>query len=151
MLSLKDFPDASVVDGSWRDIFVLGTTTTHWEQMLRLVRDRKTIRHTFSRSGRPVPIPDELDDGCWMNEHGDGAFLTVDLDGLVLRCHFFAVEEIQLDYNPSEITESRFHELIDFMESLGRRLQREVRLTPEDTPEQTILRYDPERDRVTKE
>lgn len=76
--------------------------------------------------------------------------MSLNLDGLILVCHFMADEVIKFDIDPHELTHARFYELLDFMQSLGRRLKREVLLTPEMKEHDPIVKYDPVHDRIVK-
>jgi hypothetical protein len=85
-----------------------------------------------------------------MSGGGIGWFLSINIDGLILNSHSFGPEFIELDLDPRELNENRFCELLDFMESLGRRLKRDVLLTPENDEEDPILKYDSKHDRIVK-
>ncbi len=61
-----------------------------------------------------------------------------------MNCHFFCVEEIELDLLPNEVdTEEKAEAVFEFMAEVGRMLMREVVLTPENGQEHVIVRYDP--------
>lgn len=148
-LSLKDVPDASVVDGSWRDLYVLGTCAADWNSMLAWVATAHSDGVRFTVDDQVRSLPATIQEILPLREVAS-PLLCVDLSGLDLRCHFFGDGDIEFDLDPRELSEARFQLLLEFMLSLGRRLSREVRLAPENSPEITILWYDPERDRVMK-
>lgn len=149
MLRPKDVPEVFEIDGSWRDLYVLDTTVEDWKEMLRMVRDRKTIDYTLRIEDQAAAIP-EPPEPVFMRSGEVGWSLSVNIDGLILNAHFFGPEIIECDIDPRELTANRFYELLDFMESLGRRLKKEVRLTPENRSEEPIVKYDPIVDRIVK-
>jgi len=149
MLRPDDVPDVFVMDGSWRDLYVLGTTVEDWKTLLKLVRGRKELLHDFRIEGDPAAIPEDPEP-VFMSGGGIGWFVSVNIDGLILNSHFFGPEIIEFDLDPREFNENRFYELLDFMESLGRRLKKDVLLTPENGEEDPILKYDAKHDRIVK-
>jgi len=156
MIRPEEVPDVFVIDGSWRDLYVLDTTVEDWKEMLRLVRDRKTIDYQFTTDGEAAAIPQDLepvfisDEAVFTNNARLPWSLVINLDGLGLTCLFFEDTEIEFHLDPRELNENRFFELLDFLESLGRRLKRDVLLTPENRSYDPIVKYDAKHDRIVK-
>ena len=64
--------------------------------------------------------------------------------GIAINLHFFTVDEIEFDLDPSDIdSESRLNDLFGFMATLADELTKEVVLTPENEQERPIFRCVP--------
>jgi hypothetical protein len=132
-------------DGSWRDIYVLGTTIADWQTLLDTIRHRYTPL-SFSRFGESCELPERAEEVPW---EARGAFLSFAVGGVQLNCHFFRSDEIEFDLDPRQVSGAReVNGLVEFMSCLGRRLGKAVVLTLENTQEAVILRYLPDRDDV---
>jgi hypothetical protein len=71
-------------------------------------------------------------------------FMTIDIEGIFLNCHFFTEEEIEFDLDPGEVNgEEKLEQLFKFMQLIGALLQKEVILTPENMQEIAIFSYKP--------
>jgi hypothetical protein len=132
-------------DGSWRDIYVLGTTMADWQTMLDAIRDRYP-QLSFSVFGESCELPERAEElGPWET----GAFLSFAVEGVQLNCHFFRSDRIEFDLDPRQVRGAReANGLAEFMSCLGRRLGMEVVLTLENSQDAVILRYLPYRDEV---
>ncbi len=65
------------------------------------------------------------------------------MNGVILNCHFFCVEEIEFDIDPGEVDEKRKAEsLLEFMAQVGQILEKNVILTDENTQESVLFRHD---------
>lgn len=64
----------------------------------------------------------------------------MDLGGLQLNCRYFNPGEIEFDLDPKQFNETRFNALQDFLASVGRRLKRDVLLTPENRSHDPIVK-----------
>jgi hypothetical protein len=129
-------------DGSWRDIYVLNTSTSDWQRFLDFLRTSR-YPYDFSLSGRPAPLPPDVVTifSTWANE---GPLLSIDLGAVVLKCHFFTVQEIEFDLDPRNVDEeSKAQAIFKFMEGLARTLERSVRMTPENSETTPIFEFDP--------
>ena len=72
------------------------------------------------------------------------SLMRVQVGKALLHCHFFAIEEIEIDIDPREIASAIEHDgVMGFIESLGRALGKPVVLTPENDPETPIVSYQP--------
>ena len=126
------------VDGSLRDIYVLGTTIDDWQSFLDSLAGAETA--VFC-DGTPCDLPALVE----LFDQDDLAayLLTLRLGKVQLNCHFFTVEEIELDLDPSEVTsEIEFEAVLAFMSDLGRRLRKTVVLTDENRPASAWLTYE---------
>lgn len=68
--------------------------------------------------------------------------LKIYLDDIVVACHFFTDEEIELDIDPREVTSQTELDLVlNFLRLLGTRLSKDTILTPENLPQAVWLKY----------
>jgi hypothetical protein len=130
-------------DGSLRDLYVLGTDLGDWQRLLDLLRELALPMVWESGSIRK-PIPDDVSEMMVFGPDDERGTLKVNLHGIWVHTHFFAVEEIELDIDPREIQdETAFGRLLDFMRRVARRLGKPVILTPENFQASTILTVPP--------
>ncbi|RZJ39720.1 MAG: hypothetical protein EON86_13885 [Brevundimonas sp.] len=130
-------------DGSWRDIYVLGTSAEDWRNALDAIR--RECPNAMLRSAdpalSPTPIPDPAPDVRDMI--GQGALLVIDLNGIRVNCHFFDEAEIEFDIDPREIIGlEQVARLLEFMAILGKATGKPVLLTPENGRDFTLCRWD---------
>lgn len=127
-------------DGSLRDIYVCGTTVDDWQKLLTFLRAEK-YRFTYEIGGVETSMPDDFSQ--IQNHIGStGQLLSIYVDKVRLNCHFFCVEEIELDLLPNDVdTKDRVEAVFEFMSEVGRTLSKDVILTPENGRDQVLLRY----------
>jgi hypothetical protein len=130
-------------DGSLRDVYVHGADEQLWERFLvalpqspyrwRLKHGERRIAGLLSRFSEAAKLRET-----------DPVLLHVELaPTLVLACHFFTPEEIELDVVPNDLqTADAVGMLVDFMQWLARVVNRAVVLTHENRPEDVILRIE---------
>ena len=129
-------------DGSWRDIYVLGTSMGHWQRALDALRS-SSFRMRYFRDGVESPLPSNVAEAFPEPGHAD-RLLSVDLDGPIANAHFFTESEIEFDLDPSEVHGQRELEaLVRFMRLLANATGCEVILTPENQEHVRILRVRP--------
>ena len=125
-------------DGSLRDIYLRGATVADWRTVLAIVA-RGPHQATFRRANEIVALPTEIED----------LFGTPDLSlsfrvaGIELACHFFARDEIELDFVPDGISPAALRGLLAFMAEIGKATGKEVIMTPENLRETPLFRYEP--------
>ena len=70
--------------------------------------------------------------------------MTIDLGGVLLNCHFFREEEIELDFHPEDVASARdLGKVFGFMRALAEYLERPVILTPQNTDDEVWFRHVP--------
>jgi hypothetical protein len=141
------YKDAFYIDGSLRDIYVLGTDEQDWQKLLTFLRTGPySIEFTFD--GQPISLPEQVETiFALRSEHG--IELHIDKEHLVLNCFFFTDEEIEFDLDPHDYPADEFGEqqiarLLDLMRTIGKLLNKAVILTPENCSRQPLFRFDPE-------
>ena len=126
------------VDGGLLDIYVSKTSVSDWDSLISLCSGFGRV--TYTRDGEETPLPTSaaklLDD----REHSH--CMSVELGGPVANIHFFVTDEIELDLDPSEIqSQAALDDVLNFCSKLSQEIERDVRITPESTPETILLYY----------
>jgi hypothetical protein len=134
-------------DHALRDIYVLGVIVADWQRVVDwLHTDPYPI--AFYVDGQPAPLPRDISAVIEQRNEID-VFLEIDVQGVIIHCHFFWPKEIEFDLDPRQVnTEEKEQGVIEFIRALGRLLGQEVILTPENWRESPFLRYIPEGDQV---
>lgn len=125
-------------DGSLLDIYVLGATMADWKVVLRLILD-ENFQARLHHCGAVVPTPADLDSLL----DKSGYYMSFDVGGVVLDCHFFCPEEIEFSFSPEDVTEATLRGLLRFMGTMGVATGRPVVMTPENIRESPLFSYDP--------
>jgi len=134
----SDLVDEFEVDGSLRDIYVLNTSVLDWSRLLNLTPGLS--RFAYFRDGEEAPLPT---DASLIFEDADHShLLRFSLGGPTVNTHFFVEDEIEFDLDPSEITSQPDLDLVlKFFLSIGRKIERDVRITPENSANVVYLLY----------
>ena len=136
-------------DGSYRDLYVLGTTAEDWRLLLSFLKGSEYgLRFRHGDDWGSVP---DAPDGLFAGESGRTTLLSVDVGGVTVNAHFFEADQIELDLVPNEVqTAERGASLFRFMRGIGLALGKPVRLTPENDRDYVLIEYDPKRDGLQK-
>lgn len=140
--SLERIKVAFAIDGSLRDIYVLGTTQEDWQKLLDFLHTG-LYAVSFLVAGEQRPLPTHIEEAFSLI-HSSGGMLRLDGDQLVLHCYFYTVGEIEFDLDPWTInSEERLSRLLDFMRTIGNLLNKPVILSPENASWVALIRFDP--------
>ncbi len=148
-MKLEDFKEVFHWDGSWRDIYVSNTTLDDWDALFDL------LRHFPCKLGLPVdvnqpPLPAKAIEIFSKDELSPS--LSIDLGGVVIVAHFFEVTEMEFDIDPREISsQERLDWFIEFLVALGEKLQKDIRVTEENHPDEIWIRYTADTGKVSFE
>lgn len=138
-----DFHDIAELwesDGSLRDVYVQGTEAVHWDRFDQLL---KQYECTYSFDGVALPFPGSR--SILANRKGPHLLSILPGDPVVICCHFFIPEQLELDISPREVTGPLQHEqILSFIENLAEALQLPVDITPENDEQNPFLTYVPE-------
>ncbi len=128
-------------DGALRDVVVRGTSVEDWGRFRWfLVGGDYTL--TFYRDDDEEDLPEEF--SALVEEPDVGLLLQIDLGQVVLFCHFFGADEIELDLQPEDVnSEEALESVLCFMMDLGNALDRSVTLTPANRHERPLLSFTP--------
>jgi len=132
-----------VPDGSLRDIYILGTDISDWQQVLDALR-RSPFHISYQLEGVAADLPGRAEEIFAEWAHDRRPMLRFEVGGVILVSHFFATDEIEFDLRPEEVTgPDRLDPLLGFMRMLGELTGKTVVLTPENRPQSPIFRFDP--------
>jgi hypothetical protein len=134
-------------DGSWRNIYVLGTDLRDWQRLLDFMRG-SGYPVKYSQAGQDAPLPRSAEQ-VFGRRYATAPLMWVDVRGVTLACHLFGTGDIEFDIDPREVDEgSKAEGLFDFMARVGRLLGKDVVLTPENMQDIALVRYDAEADTI---
>lgn len=138
-LSWEEVSREFAFDGSWRDLYVFGTTMADWQRMLDwLWSSPYEVR--YFRNEEPVELPREASHAFPLPDACD-RLLSVTFAGVLANCHFFTAEEIEFDIDPRDVKgQHELDALLGFMQRLAAAVGKEVVLTPENFREAVIFR-----------
>jgi hypothetical protein len=130
-------------DGSWRDIFILGSDIPAWQQMLDGLRSAG-YDLTYYRDSKPTELPARAEDAFSLDGECH-CLLSVRFDGILANCHFFTPAEIEFDIDPREVRgQAQLDALLKFMTCLATSVGREAILCPENCSQSVIFRVQPD-------
>jgi hypothetical protein len=127
-------------DGSLRDIYVQATEAVHWDRFDRLLGQYE-CSYTFDGVAAPFPGSHRA-----LGNRDGSHVLSILLDGpIVICCHFFIAEQLELDISPAEITGPLEHEeVLSFVERLAEALELPAEVTPENSEQKPFMTYVPQ-------
>jgi hypothetical protein len=145
LLTLADCKEAFEWDGSLRDIYIHDTTLNDWQIFIDLIRHGR-YNFSFVTGDNSSSLPDNVQ-GVFNQQ--ETSLLSISINGMMANCHFFGIEEIELDIDPREVvSEENFRDLMDFISSLGQALAKQVRITTENLPNRPLFLFEPENNEV---
>ncbi len=128
-------------DGALRDLIVNGTSVEDWGRF-RWFLAGGDYTLTFYRDDEEEELPEEF--SSLVEEPEIGLLLQVDLGQVVLFCHFFGADEIELDLQPEDVnSEEALESVLNFMMDLGNALDKAVALTPANRHDKPLLNFAP--------
>jgi hypothetical protein len=121
------------IDGSLRDIYVKNTNIEDWEKWIDLINTGYKVAFYNAQSGK---IESQIDKSIvfdYWNEKTDLlSNVTIQLEGILVKCYFFGGDEIENDITPLEINSVEDHNrLVNYLKDVSICLGKEVILTPE--------------------
>jgi hypothetical protein len=118
-------------DGALRDLLVLETTIDDWQCLVDFIRTLK-VQIVYKEGDITLPPPMSAQDCFGSEPDRPTRLMSFQIAGMDLNCHFFAVDQIELDIDPRQIDGLlAVDSLLDFMCTLGRRLRNDVLLADE--------------------
>ncbi|TVZ51673.1 hypothetical protein [Dokdonia sp. Hel_I_53] len=132
-------------DGALRDIYVQNTTISDWKKVVDLLNSDYKLTFGIYEDN----LADKIDFGyvkkMFADETGEleTKSATIDLDGIVVKCYFFLIDQIEFDINPSEIqSELELKKVTDFMKTISAELGKQITLCGENQPEFPLIKID---------
>lgn len=135
-------------DGTLRDIYVRGTSKHDWQTLLDFLRT-SSYPLEFLVNGENQPLLKQVAD-LFDLERETGITLRIDPEHLQINCHFFTPHEIEFDLDPKNFQNGQQVScLLTFIRAIGRVLNKAVVLTPENSADFPLFRFDPETNEET--
>ena len=126
-------------DGALRDVYVLDGGLDEWNALLGIA---KRVGGQFAVHGKETPPPGGAHD-VFVTYEPATALLSFNWGGIDFAAHFFAQNEVELDFVPKDVTgQERLDALCAFLRELATATNKEVIVTPENYRESPILRVD---------
>jgi hypothetical protein len=116
-------------DGSLRDIYIQNTSIEDWGKLIDLLNSKYNLKYFLENKIDKDEVFKYLED-----ETGEVECSTVsiEIENIKINCHFFLIEQIEFDIDPSEIkTKSDFEKVLSFMKSISSTLKKQITLTGE--------------------
>jgi hypothetical protein len=128
-------------DGSWRDIYIFGTTREDWEKWVEYVNDNYKIDWYNGKTNKDESKIDfSVISDYWDGNPDLGSTANLYVGNLQINAHFFDSGEIENDIDPREFNNVEDHEkLIKYLTDLSKILSKQVILTPENEHETILL------------
>lgn len=133
----KDFEP----DGALRDVYIQRTDLKAWQQFLDWVQS-DSFPGVVSWHSDNAQIPERVAE-IFELRRARSLSLSMLVSGITFNCHFFTVDEIELDFSPEHLDSERFKGFLGFISALGNLLSKEVIVTPENAPQLLFLKFDP--------
>jgi len=123
-------------DGSLRDIYVLNTSRIDWENFIDFVNKNYKIEFNyFEKNGEFFSSKKIISEKVFERWDGINDLVvdaTLNISGILIKCYFFSEDEIENDITPLEVkTLEHHHQLMDYLSSVSKILDKEVILTIE--------------------
>jgi len=127
------------VDGSLRDIYVLGICVDAWNEFIKKVK-HEGYPFKFMHGSSEQALPDSFYKIKELQQTNPTTlFIWID-NNIQVNCHFFMETEIELDISPREIKSStEYKKVTSFMRWLSNTLRKPAILTHEGSQGQVIL------------
>ena len=143
MIEWEDVAREFEFTGSWRDIYVFGTTMSDWQAALDALR-RSSMQLSYFRGGQATALPARVQDAFPDQGQAD-RLLRAQVAGVTLNCHFFSDTEIEFDMDPREVHgQEQLDALTTFMQLVADACGKPAVLTEENLREALILRTTPD-------
>ena len=124
-------------DGSLRDIYFQGTNDNDWETFLEFIRNGDH-KYEFLLNDRAT----KLFSYAAMKNH-ESKLLRIWVNDIILACHFFCDEEIELDIDLRDVKNfDKWNSLIDFLKNLAQNIGINGIITPENMDDLVLLNID---------
>ena len=135
----KDFESC---DGALCDIYVQNATIDDWQTVIDELRQSDRAIE-LRIDGQVVELPKDVSELLFRLPDDPCPDMYVQLGSTTLNCHLFTDEEIEFDLDPRDMKPELLPELLDFLILIGRSTAKPVILSVENSPEATIMRFEP--------
>ncbi|MEL0644592.1 hypothetical protein V6251_09380 [Olleya sp. Ti.3.14] len=132
-------------DGTLRDIYVQNIEVSDWEKLIELLNSEYKIFYGNNEENFSSQIDLDYVKKTFADETGELKikFARIDLNGVLIVCHFFLEDQIEFDISPSEIKSiNELNLILEFMKSVSKKLNKEITLCGENQPEFPLIKID---------
>lgn len=127
-----------VTNGSLRDIYVHDTTIGDWRSTWAWLRS-KGYQLSYSVDGQARELPEDPQEALSLRKTA-ATLLSIHIGSVQVNCHFFGVDDIEMDIDPQQVTSDETLEaLFSFLLGLSGVLNKRVDLTDEGDPDRVIF------------
>jgi hypothetical protein len=128
-------------DGALRDIYVLGTNIDHWKKLFEILKSFSAPEYCVDGDVHPIPAGvEEIFD----IRAAASPLLRFRKAGVTVVCHFFCVDQIELNVDPREVSSvEAFDGLTGLLKLLGDSLDRRVIMSYESDEQHPFITYEP--------
>jgi hypothetical protein len=121
-------------DGSWRDIYFQGTNKQVWEKFLDFI-GKSNLKYELTLGDAVSKILPYSE----IKEY-ESKILKIWVDDILLVCHFFCDDEIEMDIDPREVKNiETWNNLINVLKNLSRYIGIKGKITPENMESIVLL------------
>lgn len=133
-------------DGSLRDVLIKNASKSDWIKWIDFVNQYHDIAFYNGKTERNEPKIDKnviLD--YWTKKHIPCSNVSIFLENITIKCYFFDDLEFENDLDPREFKNIEdHHNLINYLDSVSNLLNKEIIVTPENTPEEILISRKPQ-------
>lgn len=130
-------------DGSYRDIYIHQIDLGDWEKLL-LLTTQSGWKVKFLKDNEEADLKHFSAEKIFQMKKDVCFLLSINLEGIIINCHFFDENEIELDFTPSQIhTLDQTHAIFEFIRILSKFFNKNVFLAPENFIESPYLSISP--------
>ncbi|MFF3024832.1 hypothetical protein ACFVRR_19620 [Gottfriedia sp. NPDC057948] len=127
------------VDGSLRDIYVLDVNLDDWQKLIDWLRLSDWAIQFYidgqENTNKITNVSKIFDE-----KKKKSVLMSININGVLINCHFFVEDEIEFDINPKEIIGlSEVSSVFEFMSKLSNVLGKEIILTEENFLEHPLV------------
>ncbi len=116
-------------DGLLRDIYIQETSLSDWNKVIDILNSEYDLTYFSENKIDKKEVFEYLQD-----ETGEIECKTVSINikNITINCHFFLIDQIEFDIDPSEIkSKSELDNILSFMTRLSSKLKKQITLTGE--------------------
>ncbi|MEH7389634.1 hypothetical protein V7149_19980 [Bacillus sp. JJ1503] len=125
-------------DGSLRDIYIVDVDLTDWQKFFDWIRT-SPWDIVYYKDGQETEY-EETDDAHFLKDNDYHILMSININGVLINCHFFSEDEIEFDIDPKEVKSiTVVIAVFKFMKSLSKILDKESILTGENSPEYPLV------------
>lgn len=129
-----------VGDGALRDIYILDTTISDWENLIKIIQEDYNPHFFVDGESTLIPI---ITDQIFKIRETASPKLVFKVGAISVACHFFSPREVEFDFWPKQVSsEVAFFELLQFLRKIGDSVGKRVILCYENNLARPFLTYD---------